>query len=97
MMREWIRRVGMLAAIVAVATPLTAQDFDRYFADKTMRVDYYHTGGMGSERFSTPPSAVGSTKLNSTVSPGLAPVGNTADGRGKVPTWSRYWHLSLPS
>jgi hypothetical protein len=52
MTHERIRTGVMLAAMVAVATPLAAQDFDRHFTDKTMRVDYYHTGGMGSELIS---------------------------------------------
>ncbi len=52
MMRERIRGGALLATILAMATPLAAQDFDRHFADKTMRVDYYHTGGQGSELIS---------------------------------------------
>jgi hypothetical protein len=37
MTHERIRTGVMLAAMVAVATPLAAQDFDRHFTDKTMR------------------------------------------------------------
>jgi hypothetical protein len=41
--------LGLLFAI-ASAPPLFAQGgFDAHFADKTMRVDYFHTGGMDTE------------------------------------------------
>jgi hypothetical protein len=39
----------LLAAPLAAAPPAT---FDGSFKDKTMRVDYFHTGGMGSETIS---------------------------------------------
>lgn len=36
--------------VLGIAPPLAAQSgFDAHFADKTMRVDYFHTGGMGTE------------------------------------------------
>ena len=38
----------ILACLVAVQ----AQSFDRFFLDKTMRVDYYHTGSKGTELIS---------------------------------------------
>jgi hypothetical protein len=43
--------VGMLLAL-AVAPRVRSQQnaaFDTYFTDRTMRVDYFHTGGPGSE------------------------------------------------
>ena len=30
---------------------LSSQSFDRFFLDKTMRIDYYHTGAKGTELF----------------------------------------------
>jgi hypothetical protein len=47
--------VGSAAVLVATAAAATPGDrhrppeFDAFFVEKTMRVDYYHTGGMGSE------------------------------------------------
>ena len=48
-------RTSGVAAIIAfcVVLPGSAQQpasgFDRYFSDKTMRVDYFHSGGIGQE------------------------------------------------
>jgi hypothetical protein len=50
--REEIMRFGtMLAAFLLLAvTPLRAQvDYAAHFTDHTMRVDYYHTGGLGQQ------------------------------------------------
>lgn len=38
----------LIAALVSVA-PASADSFDQYFTAKTMRVDYFHTGGVGTE------------------------------------------------
>jgi hypothetical protein len=44
---------GFVAAALAVASTAQAQQaatsFQEHFTDKTMRADYYHTGGMGQE------------------------------------------------
>ena len=49
-----IRTLGVTALLaLAVMSRGSAQQpasvFDRYFTDKTMRVDYFHSGGMGQE------------------------------------------------
>lgn len=36
-------------ALLFLATSLSAASFDDFFIDKTMRVDYFHTGGKGEE------------------------------------------------
>jgi hypothetical protein len=41
--------VAMLAAANGSVARAQEVSFDRYFEDRTMRVDYYHTGGMGVE------------------------------------------------
>jgi IgA Peptidase M64/Peptidase M64 N-terminus len=38
-----------LLILLMVAGPLSAAPFDELFTDKTMRVDYFHTGGKGEE------------------------------------------------
>src|ERR671922_132359 len=48
------RRVLLLAVLVclAIAPRATSQQstaFDTYFTDRTMREDYFHTGGLGTE------------------------------------------------
>ena len=43
-MRALILTAALLPALLGAA------DFDRYFTDRTMRVDYFHTGGPGVER-----------------------------------------------
>ena len=43
---------ALVVAIVVAAATLTSQvisRFDTYFVDKTMRVDYFHSGGIGQE------------------------------------------------
>jgi hypothetical protein len=48
-MRTHLITIGILITS-GPTTPLAAQAaFDGHFAPKTMRVDYFHTGGMGSE------------------------------------------------
>lgn len=45
-------RTTLAAALclLAAAAPLTAQvDYDAHFTDRTMRVDYYQTGGLGQQ------------------------------------------------
>ena len=49
-----IRRAAtalVVAIVVAAATPTSQvlSRFDTYFVDKTMRIDYFHSGGMGQE------------------------------------------------
>ncbi len=41
----------VLGSLAPAATQLSAQQvpFDDHFVDKTMRVDYYHTGGNATE------------------------------------------------
>jgi hypothetical protein len=50
---QQLGRVAAAAVILAAAgsSGLQAQDasFDRFFENRTMRVDYFHTGGMGTE------------------------------------------------
>ncbi len=41
--------VALLAAACLLSLTASAQSFDRYFVDRTMRVDYYHTGSKDSE------------------------------------------------
>lgn len=45
MKRSWL--IGFLIVTAALAH---AEDFDRYFLNKTMRLDYFHTGGPGVAR-----------------------------------------------
>lgn len=42
-------RVLTLILALLLATPAMAARFDELFHDKTMRVDYFHTGGKGQE------------------------------------------------
>ena len=42
----------VLLAVAASGGSLAAGDFDRYFTDSTLRVDYYHSGTKGVESFS---------------------------------------------
>jgi hypothetical protein len=50
-----VLRTSGVAAIIAFCVVLSggaqqaAPGFDRYFSDKTMRVDYFHSGGVGQE------------------------------------------------
>lgn len=47
-----MRRFALLSAfaLAVLASPLAgAQQFDRFFDGRTMRVDYFHTGGKGTE------------------------------------------------
>jgi hypothetical protein len=47
--------VGMLivlGAVLSAAAPPAPDHYTRYFGTSTMRVDYYHTGTKGEERFS---------------------------------------------
>jgi hypothetical protein len=49
-MRRTLSAVLWLPLAIALTPAAYAQtDFDRFFTDKTMRVDYFHTGGMGVE------------------------------------------------
>ncbi len=53
-MKSTFRSIGVAVVLVlAVISRGSAQQptvvFDRYFTDKTMRVDYFHSGGMGQE------------------------------------------------
>ena len=54
LLRTWTPFVLLLAAVVLVpslAPMVRAPDFDSFFEDKTMRVDYYHTGDATMEVF----------------------------------------------
>ncbi len=42
----------LIAGILISSTNLFAVDFDQYFLDKTMRLDYYHMGNASEEHFS---------------------------------------------
>lgn len=42
----------LVAGILLFTTNLFAVDFDQYFLDKTMRLDYYHMGNATEEHFS---------------------------------------------
>ncbi len=44
-------RFLFLVTLIFFTTSLLAQDFNDYFTDRTMRVDYYHSGTKGSEIF----------------------------------------------
>ncbi len=44
-------RFSFLITLIFFATGLLAQNFNDYFNDRTMRVDYYHSGTTGSEIF----------------------------------------------
>jgi hypothetical protein len=47
------RSIVILALVLVTSRLLSAADlYDRFFTDATMRVDYYHTGTKGEERFS---------------------------------------------
>jgi hypothetical protein len=49
-MREGLRTMLWMAVGLTLAVRVEAQtEFERSFVDKTMRVDYFHTGGMGTE------------------------------------------------
>ena len=44
----------LIAALMFNPATAVAQadvDFDTFFVDRTMRVDYFHTGGLGTEVF----------------------------------------------
>ena len=46
-------KYALLALLVLIGSEcLLAQSFDRFFADRTLRVDYFHTGTKGTETFS---------------------------------------------
>lgn len=49
-MRKHVMGCGLLLLLAVVARADVS--FDRFFTDATMRVDYYHTGTKGEERFS---------------------------------------------
>lgn len=49
-MRSTIVMFVILSASIAVASP--AIDYARFFTEKTLRVDYYHTGTKGEEKVS---------------------------------------------
>ncbi len=40
----------IITALMIMATPVSAQ-FDKYFSDKTFRIDYFHTGNAAEEEF----------------------------------------------
>ena len=42
-------RLRTLLLVLLIAIPASAAPFDELFTDKTMRVDYFHTGGRGQE------------------------------------------------
>src|SRR6187402_472611 len=42
-------RMRMLICALLLAMPAAAARFDETFTDRTMRVDYFHTGGKGQE------------------------------------------------
>ena len=45
-----MKRIYFFMIVLFAACPLIAQTgFDRHFTNDTMRVDYFHTGGMGEE------------------------------------------------
>jgi hypothetical protein len=44
-----MKRLVLTLAFLALATSLSAATFDTNFLDKTMRVDYFHTGSKGQE------------------------------------------------
>ena len=49
------RPITVLIAVLACLPPATLladESFEGHFVDRTMRVDYFHTGGMGEEIFS---------------------------------------------
>jgi len=49
-MREGLKTMLWMAVGLTLAVRIEAQtEFERSFVDKTMRVDYFHTGGMGTE------------------------------------------------
>ncbi len=48
-------RLTLMATVLCIAAAASGQTSDvysRYFGTSTMRVDYYHTGIKGEERFS---------------------------------------------
>lgn len=47
-----MKRLSVLLALVLAATFIAGAQYSRFFADKTMRVDYYHTGTKGQETIS---------------------------------------------
>jgi hypothetical protein len=42
----------VFTALFGITTAACANEYDRWFVESTMRVDYYHTGTKGEERFS---------------------------------------------
>ncbi len=49
-MREGLRTMLWMAVGLTLAVRVEAQtEFERSFVEKTMRVDYFHTGGLGTE------------------------------------------------
>jgi hypothetical protein len=42
----------VLMALFGITTAVCADEYARWFVESTMRVDYYHTGTKGEERFS---------------------------------------------
>jgi hypothetical protein len=49
-MRQFVLICALLISLTSMAQTDVA--YDRYFTDATLRVDYYHTGTKGEERFS---------------------------------------------
>lgn len=47
-----MRSVFILTVLLSAQLSASSQTYQRFFADKTMRVDYYHTGTKGQETFS---------------------------------------------
>ena len=49
MLRPYVYSFAVAAVIVTVAQGQAPGGFDLFFLDKTMRVDYIHSGGLGQE------------------------------------------------
>ena len=47
-----MKRLFILLMLILAATAIAASQYSRYFLDKTMRVDFYHTGTKGQETIS---------------------------------------------
>ncbi|MBI5473183.1 MAG: peptidase M64 [Ignavibacteriae bacterium] len=45
-----VRILALLSCVVSLAA--ASPEYDRFFANKTLRVDYFHTGTKGEEKFS---------------------------------------------
>jgi len=48
-MKQSLTAVLVLFLTIACASAGAGEDFDKFFSDKTMRVDYYHLGDAASE------------------------------------------------